>query len=1117
MVSIRSNPIIHRRRQERSSSSKSKSSCKLFQWLLIGSIATVMIYTRLVYHIIETNNDQQQHQQQLKNVSLQRQQKQKMIRRPKTHNKEEYSSSKDSADDYEHDKEEEKEELEEEVIFMNGDDDDEEDDDDEKRYTEEKEVIEMMERMETDDDKISASAEEEYSSDDDDEEGGEKKESGDDDDEEEIEEKESDDDDDEEEIEKKESDDDDVDEEEIEEKESDDDDDDEEIEKKENGDDDDEEEIETKDSVDDDDREETEGKKIGDDDDEGEIEEKEGGDDDDEEVIKEKENGDDDDVEGSEGEESSDKENDDEEGEKEKEQMEIDDDDTSEEEKVESDDNDTKKEGRMKSGDDDDEEEKEENGDDGDKDKDASGDNDDDKEGDTTGVEENLDHVKHDDNFKNENSDDGEENTSDVDDHSKTHYGISEKDDEGSDMSKISGDENKARDDDRKKTEEQKNNATNGSEKDTELSSFPLFDYKNYKQLSNELRQSFSDRYDGPNQTFMDIYQKCLTILNSDVDTAKRYTANRILMSLLDIPKNNVNDNAAPQRAEFRMGFGGYSVTVGRGNHFAQSFPFIVRDLLTPIFDALGKSSTASSDKITDNGIVLNVRNAAIGGIPALPYGFCLPNFLGDGTNVFSWDFAMNENGRGELSLESYIRNGLSSLSSTSQTSSSFPKPPPMFIMLDRNKARISMVKHYLGVVPDAIAFSKPSDAKIITYNENDMKEESKPLGFQEWNVWGSPKGSPGQQSWHPKYKEHELMGNILSMYFLDALDIAADILNTNIEWKEDVTKQLLMGADHVNSNEVSKFPLLPKPMSATSSVPPDNDSSDGRNDLSSLLLGLENEDEYSKDSSPNTDTSWKMNRVSCRASFLPQSNTDLHLESSVVSGLADHASSDPLSDRTDEEYQQGWVKDVGKLELDTKRKVEKKGGMGYIDMKWALYGIPASGALELFLPHEDISTTLITTGDISSSDMLVADYFQSLVLCEVNEKRTKQECNLETDVTYQIGGVTSNSVHRLKENGVAQYLKKPLCVHVGIPSSAKVSFDSKLAYKKGRQPEMTMDGNDGAASLFGLLLSIRVTGKVTREDGACSISHVVWENVIPRQQQEEEQQQENDTVTATE
>ena len=52
------------------------------------------------------------------------------------------------------------------------------------------------------------------------------------------------------------------------------------------------------------------------------------------------------------------------------------------------------------------------------------------------------------------------------------------------------------------------------------------------------------------------------------------------------------------RRPTFRFAFGGYSVTVGRGNLLAQSYPLVMEQQLQTVFDALG--------------LQLRVRNAAV-------------------------------------------------------------------------------------------------------------------------------------------------------------------------------------------------------------------------------------------------------------------------------------------------------------------------------------------------------------------------------------------------------------------------------------------------------------------------------------------------------------------------
>jgi len=171
---------------------------------------------------------------------------------------------------------------------------------------------------------------------------------------------------------------------------------------------------------------------------------------------------------------------------------------------------------------------------------------------------------------------------------------------------------------------------------------------------------------------------------------------------------------------------------------------------------------------------------------------------------------------------------------------------------------------------------------------------------------------------------------------------------------------------------------------------------------------------------------------------------------------------------------------DVGKMERNTKRKVEKAGGMGYIDMKLALYGVPESGTLSLWLPYEG------PPHDHSHDDDLEADHwFDSLVVCEVNEKRGDDECKMESDLRFVVGGVESGNVTKI--TSTASYLKKDVCVNVEIPKEAKVT-----RRKDSIKPEDTAEGHDNGE---GLAVDITVIGKaVTRSGGACSISHVVWE-----------------------
>eukprot|EP00980_Cylindrotheca_fusiformis_P007455 scaffold1537_cov108-Cylindrotheca_fusiformis.AAC.14 len=189
---------------------------------------------------------------------------------------------------------------------------------------------------------------------------------------------------------------------------------------------------------------------------------------------------------------------------------------------------------------------------------------------------------------------------------------------------------------------------------------------------------------------------------------------------------------AAQENRPFVVAFSGYSITVGRGNFLNQSFPFVMeRVLQQPMRNILGVS--------------LIVRNAAIGGIPSFPYGFCLEHFLGADPDVIGWDYSMNEGPKDSSVLEAFIR----------QASQQLPNRP-MLIMLDRNGPRTTLLEQYtkLGYLRDAIAVSKKE-----VVDENVFQEDPVPTGFQEWDEFGAPRNCPGRGSWHPKRQEHAMIG----------------------------------------------------------------------------------------------------------------------------------------------------------------------------------------------------------------------------------------------------------------------------------------------------------------------------------------------------------------------
>lgn len=518
-----------------------------------------------------------------------------------------------------------------------------------------------------------------------------------------------------------------------------------------------------------------------------------------------------------------------------------------------------------------------------------------------------------------------------------------------------------------------------------------------------ELRSEFQERY-GDASTL--ILEKGVTLFGSIDETARRMV------------------RAANHQRPFVMAFAGYSVSVGRGNHFSQSFPFVVERILRdPMKQVLG--------------VDLVVRNAAIGGIPSFPYGWCLSHFLGDDADVVSWDYSMNEGRQGGV-MESYVRQAL------------LLAKKPLFLMLDTNKERTKVLDAYskTGLLPDAIRVGRAND--VLDFDPTTMKNP--PAGFKDWDQFGSPKGCPGRSSWHPKKMEHELIAWMIAMHMTKAMELAHAMMQEQ-GWQHKY------GQDNLVSLS------FPPPIHS----PPTNDES-----VTGLMYGHKDNDEY------------YMNHISCRTSFLPAVDHNKVLPSVIVSGVA-KTDLDMMQERPDDLYKQGWVLDVSKMERDTKKKVERCGGLGYIDMKVSLYGIPESGALRLWLPSKE---------EVFGDD--AQEFFDSLVICEANESRDKEACTLNEDIQYIVGGekVASQDVKHIA--GAGEYLKRKTCVNLPIPAAAKVTRLGDVTPLDGvtltDEDKIRLAGPEAADDAVGLLVDITASSRVTRQKGACCVSHIIWE-----------------------
>lgn len=474
---------------------------------------------------------------------------------------------------------------------------------------------------------------------------------------------------------------------------------------------------------------------------------------------------------------------------------------------------------------------------------------------------------------------------------------------------------------------------------------------------------------------------------------------------------------AVAEDRPFRLTFAGYSITVGRGNFFHQSYPFVLYHLLEPLLQHSLE-------------LPLRVTNAAIGGIPSFPYGFCLPHFLGASPaaepDVVSWDYSMNEQGNTAV-LEAYVRH----------SQQAYGHSRPLVLALDKHKGRCKLLRDYAdqGLLRDALCVAKPSE--IIPKATLELDEALQPPGLQKWTDFGAPDKCPGRGSWHPKKMEHATIAWTLASYFVDALEVAIEL------------QQQQQGA--IPAVAFSAPVVFPPPLSPSL---PDNPPA-----VQNLLFGHA--------TNPNL---YELHKVSCRTNFLPAVDEDNLLTSLVVDGLvAEATAATILDERSDALYSQGWVLDVSKVERDTKKKVDKCGGLGYVDMKMALYGTAQSGPLHLWLPADDNNHE-----DHDHADAQASHWVDSVVICEANEKRPETACRLTHDLQYTVGGViVASPVPVLR--GAAEYLKRPTCVSVEVPQEAQ------MTQRNGSE--------------WGLDLVVRAADSVTRDRGACCLSHVIWEH----------------------
>lgn len=545
--------------------------------------------------------------------------------------------------------------------------------------------------------------------------------------------------------------------------------------------------------------------------------------------------------------------------------------------------------------------------------------------------------------------------------------------------------------------------------------------HPDFWMAASKLRERFGESYGGENAARM-LLDKGLSTFSKpeeegSIPSDVLYTACRM-------------KDARESNRPFSIAFGGYSVTAGRGNYFSQSFPFVMERLMKTLFGVAGVEFT--------------VRNAAIGGCPAFPYGWCLSNFLGESPDVISWDYSMNEAGGVPEGMEAYIRHALT-----------LPRRPKLLVK-DTYMAtqRRNLLGNYEDLLKDPVVIHTDKAVKPFL----DREEAHRPKGFQEWRKFGAPQGAPGQALHHPAVKEHELIGWILAMHFVTAL-------------------QVLVAKPDLECPVPEQELRLPPPVSGK--------LINATLEYTSVLFG-----------ESHTEEVWSMNPVHCRTTFKPILTGDL--KSIVYSGTTGE-DIDIMLPKSQMFYNKAWTLDLSESEKSAQRKLNTfDHGLGFLDRKEAYYGIYTSGRMKLLVPYEAAATAAHPkVGDAAG------EWFQSLIICQVNEKRDAGVCNGAEDLGYAVGDVNATNVIMLGDSGTL-FLGKKICAAIPIPKDATFTSRRLLEEQQRREEEHKLGENQivaipenesPLADEIALLVEVFVTNQhIVHLNQACSVSHVIWE-----------------------
>ena len=221
----------------------------------------------------------------------------------------------------------------------------------------------------------------------------------------------------------------------------------------------------------------------------------------------------------------------------------------------------------------------------------------------------------------------------------------------------------------------------------------------------------------------------------------------------------------------FTVVLGGHSAAAGHGNHFAQSYVMTIGTVLGPVFERLGMKFTT--------------RNGAQGGIGTLQSGLGAKDIYGHDMDYLIWDSSMTENqatwvdmfvrqalftkraplihnafftAKGSFQMDMYSSYGLDLAGSAGNNYEGFPVSTS-----DEQAQSLPYAAQYLTCTPDFKNGCNSNKYKSQCWVErDDVTPTTKQSAFVG-----------GRASWHPGWREHQVIGRGHAMLILSALENA--------------------------------------------------------------------------------------------------------------------------------------------------------------------------------------------------------------------------------------------------------------------------------------------------------------------------------------------------------